>query len=262
MTDPFLFPAPLAQALVQMRHIWTQEWLTCLCVFGGYLVLGATGFGSALVLVPLLSIRWPLEQVVPLVLVLDIGATLFSAGLHFRGIDRRLVVSLLPFLLIGAWLGAQAHGVVNDAILLGLLGLYIVWVGVNGLLHRKPTAAARGVPAPAAGVIFGMIETLLGVVGPIAMIWLSARLEDIRQLRMTLPVVILFTSSIALAMGVSTGKFQIQPLAHWVSALVPFMLVGVWLGNRLADRIKASTLAASTYLLLVASGISAFGHSV
>ena len=47
----------------------------------GFFVLGVTGFGSALVIVPLLSWQWPLAQVVPLVLLLDFGACLLLGGL-------------------------------------------------------------------------------------------------------------------------------------------------------------------------------------
>lgn len=43
-----------------------------LVVFGGYVVLGLTGFGSALVIVPLLTWQWPLSHVVALTLLLDL----------------------------------------------------------------------------------------------------------------------------------------------------------------------------------------------
>ena len=42
----------------------------------GYAVLGLTGFGSALVIVPLLAWRWPLPEVVALTLLMDVPACL------------------------------------------------------------------------------------------------------------------------------------------------------------------------------------------
>ena len=41
-----------------------HEWLSVAVVLLGYTVLGLTGFGSALVIVPLLAWQWPLPEVV------------------------------------------------------------------------------------------------------------------------------------------------------------------------------------------------------
>jgi len=40
----------------------------------GYFVLGIAGFGSALIIVPLLAWNWTLAFVVPLVLLIDVPA--------------------------------------------------------------------------------------------------------------------------------------------------------------------------------------------
>ena len=45
-----------------------------------YVVLGLTGFASSLIAVPLLAWRWPLAEVVPLALVMDMLMTLAQTG--------------------------------------------------------------------------------------------------------------------------------------------------------------------------------------
>ena len=79
-------------------------------VLVGYTVLGLTGFGSALVIVPLLAWHWPLPEVVALVLMLDLPASLMHSGLNWRQVQwtelRKLLpgmVLLLPTLLILTW---------------------------------------------------------------------------------------------------------------------------------------------------------------
>ncbi len=54
----------------------------------GYIVLGITGFGSALIIVPLLSWKWPLAEVVALTLMLDVPASFFQAGLNFQHVAK------------------------------------------------------------------------------------------------------------------------------------------------------------------------------
>ena len=58
--------------------------LPLMAVFVGYTVLGLTGFGSALVVVPLLAWQWPLPEVVALTLMLDLPASLMHSGLNWR----------------------------------------------------------------------------------------------------------------------------------------------------------------------------------
>src|SRR5574337_652724 len=77
----------------------------------GYVVLGITGFGSALVIVPLLAWRWPLPEVVPLVLLLDVPASLLLGGLNLRHVNfaelRRLLPGMVTGALVGLWLSAR-----------------------------------------------------------------------------------------------------------------------------------------------------------
>ncbi|MCE7075928.1 TSUP family transporter, partial [Bordetella bronchiseptica] len=68
----------------------------------GYVVLGITGFGSALVVVPLLAWRWPLPEVVALTLLLDVMASLLLGGLNLRQVDFAELRRLLPGMVAGA----------------------------------------------------------------------------------------------------------------------------------------------------------------
>ena len=67
-----------------------QEWLYPIgVVLLGYTVLGLTGFGSALVVVPLLAWKWPLPAVVALTLLMDVPASAFHSGLNWRQVQWR-----------------------------------------------------------------------------------------------------------------------------------------------------------------------------
>ena len=71
----------------------------------GYLVLGITGFGSALVMVPLLAWRWPLSEVVPLVLLTDVVASALMGRLNWREVRWDVLMQLLPGMVLGALAG-------------------------------------------------------------------------------------------------------------------------------------------------------------
>ena len=68
----------------------------------GYVALGLTGFASALISVPLLAWRWPLAEVVPLALVMDMLASLLMGGLNLREVRWDEFRALAPGMLRGA----------------------------------------------------------------------------------------------------------------------------------------------------------------
>ena len=122
-----------------------QEWIYPLCVVGlGYTVLGLTGFGSALVIVPLLAWRWPLPEVVALTLLMDVPASMFHSGLNWRQVQWVELIRLLPGLVVGSLLGLWLTHEVHSNWPLLVLGVYVALVGLNAL--RQPSAAR----APAA----------------------------------------------------------------------------------------------------------------
>lgn len=94
----------------------------------GYAVLGLTGFGSALVIVPLLAWRWPLAEVVPLVLAMDVAASLLLGRLNLRQVRWDVVLPLWPGLLLGGLLGLWVGRLAQPAWAMAALGLYVVWV--------------------------------------------------------------------------------------------------------------------------------------
>ena len=83
-----------------------EEWLYPIgVVLLGYTVLGLTGFGSALVVVPLLAWKWPLPAVVALTLLMDVPASAFHSGLNWRQVQWRELRRLLPGMVLGTLAG-------------------------------------------------------------------------------------------------------------------------------------------------------------
>ena len=230
--------------------------LAMAAVFAGYLVLGLTGFGSALVAVPLLAWLWPLAWVVPLVLLIDLPSLLLHTWLNRRAVAWGEIPRLVPWVVIGAALGVLLVRHAPAALLLGALGLYVVAVGWRGWRGSAPPKPAPPGAAWLAGLAIGVVESLYGTAGPVVMAWLQRRITEARVLRATLPAVFLLMVVAALgAVGGSGGLAQ-PPLWPRLVALVPAALLGVWIGHHLAARVAQDRLLRWTYALLVASGLT------
>lgn len=237
-----------------------------LTVLLGYVVLGITGFGSALVIVPLLSWQWPLTEVVALALLLDVPASLLQAGLNFKNVARSELQRLLPGVLAGALLGLWLSGVLAPQWPLLALGLYISAVGAMTLRPRvAPQTVAAAAWSPVAGLLIGLIgliEMLFGTAGPVVAVWLSRRLSHIAALRATIPLVIAVAAcTVLLAMGLS-GRLSHAVLWQRWAVLLCVALLGVVIGHRLTRRLTPERVKKIIGFLLVLSGISLALHSI
>ena len=224
-------------------------------VFLGYFVLGIAGFGSALIIVPLLAWDWPLAMVVPLVLLIDVPAAMLHTGLNFRQVMWKELPPLLPSVVVGALTGIVLTRITQGDSLLLCLGLYVIFIGWRGLKGAPVAVQLRPSMRHVAGFMMGLVETMFGTAGPVVMSWLAQRLSDPFLIRATMPMTIMGLSSIALCMmGVSGGLSDVG-LWKCLMLLLPFAMLGVWLGHQLAVRIQAAFLKPLIHSFLCLSGI-------
>ena len=211
-------------------------------VLMGYFVLGIAGFGSALIIVPLLAWNWPLAFVVPLVLLIDVPAAVLHTGLNFRQVMWRELPSLLPSVVLGALAGIGLLKWTDGDGLLLLLGLYVIYIGWQGLKGAATAIRFQATSSHPYGFAMGLVETMFGTAGPVVMSWLSQRVSDPFVIRATMPMTIIGLSSIALGMVGMSGGLNDSSLWQNFAVLLPFALAGVWLGHQFSKRISAAVL--------------------
>lgn len=231
-------------------------------LLAGYVVLGITGFGSALVTVPLLAWIWPLPEVVALAILLDVPASILHGGLNFRQVRWQVLKAMLPGMAAGSLAGLWLLGQLDKRWPLFALGLYIAAVGLRAL--RQPLAPAvvrpsRLVDHLGSGLV-GLVEVMFATAGPVVLALLQRRLREVAEIRATVPVVMVVAASVAIAVLASSAQIDhAQTLQRWLLGL-PMAALGVLLGNRLARHIPAAVMRRSMAVLLVASGLSLTRH--
>ncbi len=237
----------------------TELLYPALVVFTGYVVFGITGFGSALIIVPLLAWRLPLDLIVPLVLMLDLAASVQLGHLNFREIRFDEVRRMVPGLLLGTLIGLQLTALGNSSALLVALGAYVAWAGVNGLRQRTATSPLAADWATPFALASGVVEALFGTSGPLIVTYLTRRLSDPLPLRITIASAILVVVAITLAGFAVTGRLSNPRLWELLPWLLVTTLLGCYLGNRLVRRLSQGSpqlLRRFIQTLLIASGLS------
>lgn len=227
-----------------------------LAVTLAYTVFGLTGFGAAIVGVPLLAHFFPIRFAVPMMLVFDLCAGLLLGLRNRRDVDRGELLRLAPFVAVGMVLGVTALVRAPERWLLGVLGAFVFAYACWSLLNRaapRPISARWAVPSGMAG---GVFTALYGSGGPIYTVYLARRLRDATRLRATIAVLIFCTAWARLALFSGTGLLFQPSLLNLAVVLLPCAVVGYFIGSHLHSRLSPRHAARAIWMLLLASGAS------
>jgi uncharacterized membrane protein YfcA len=229
--------------------------LAAIMVFA-YTVFGITGFGSSLVAMPLLVLVVPLRTAVPLMLVFDLVSGLLLGLKNRRHIDVREGVRLVPFMLAGMAVGVLALVRTPERRLLLVLGLFILGLSAWNLLGRSGPRQLSPRWAAPFGIVGGFFTALFGTGGPFYTIYLTCRVHDKLALRATISSVLFFSAISRLVLFTGAGLYGQPGLPLLAATLLPFAMAGLYLGNRLHQRLPAERARQAIWIVLLAGGAS------
>ena len=221
-----------------------------------YIILGISGFGSALVSIPLLVHFLPLQTVVPLAVLVDFLATA-TTGIKFRGdVEIAELKFLVPPMIAGILAGVTVLTTLPKQAAVILLGAFVTGYGVYRLVAKTSTKALSrwwGIPT---GLFGGVIGGLFGVGGPIYAAYLTARISDYTRMRATLSAVFSCSTGFRIVVFLISGLMLQKEVGWGVLLLVPSMLIGLTIGHRLHAKLSREQVGGFITVLLIASGIS------
>lgn len=209
-----------------------------------------SGFGSALVAVPLVALV--VDPVVAVVSVTLVSTVIAGSGAvrERAHVERPVAGRLLVTGLVGMPLGLVVLSVASDTVLQILMALSIaialVLIGTGVRLPR------RGGATNGCGLLSGALLTATGMNGPPLVVAVDAHCSEPRRLRGTLQVV-LFGQDLAAVLGFAVlGRLSAEAL---VVAAVGILVspIGWWLGDRVFHRLDARAFRRVMFVGLSAS---------
>lgn len=224
--------------------------------FLGAVLYGLTGFGSALITVPLASHFLPLKFVITTYSVVDLTGALRVGLENPRNVERGEVIRMVPLILVGVVLGTTALVNLPRANAMLALGVFIVAYSVYALLRRSGAASVSRRWAYVAGLAGGITGTLFGAGGPPYAIYLSHRPLTKEQYRATLTLTSVFSIGLRMLAFLVTGL--LFDLKVWIAAMfaIPAVFAGIAVASRFFHRISRETLMRMVALTLLVIGVS------
>lgn len=228
--------------------------VTLLAAFGivllGALAQAVSGFGFALVTVPLLAAATDARTAVIVTSLTSIGLTLTVASRERAQARWHTAGLLTAAAVLGMPVGLLILVLAPDRVLAGLIA--VVVLGCTVLVWRGVRFRAGTGVVGAVGVLVGVLTTATGTNGPPLVAAFHALGYDPRTFRATLAATFAGTGVIGLAGFLVSGQVSAATLRIAAIAL-PAVVLGWWLGNRIFTRVNPITFRRIVLVGLVAS---------
>lgn len=188
------------------------------------LLRGITGFGSSLVLSPVLSIILPPADAVAITLLIGVSASLILVPRYFSQIDRSSVGALSVAGLIFVVPGIILLKVVNAETMRVLIAYTMILISV--LMIAKPRVELRASRwhSVLAGALGGMIMGATSMGGPPIVLYLVGREKDQRTLKANIVAVIGTLELGAIGVMAAAGEISLATLSRFAVLLPVFGL--------------------------------------
>ncbi|MNN13317.1 Sulfite exporter TauE/SafE [compost metagenome] len=217
-------------------------------------VQGVTSFGFALISLPLLTLFLPLQQVVPLIVILSLLtniAILFNCYKHV--IIHRiglLVLSGIAAVPLGSYLLIY----VNEAVLKVFAGAFIALVAVFMLMGKTYPVRNEKLAFVSVGLASGLLNGSISLSGPPVALFLSNQGTDKQTFRANLTVYALILNVFTISTFLYNGLLN-RAVASALSWMIPAMIVGVVLGIWTGSKINEKIFKRLVLVLIMVSGV-------
>jgi uncharacterized membrane protein YfcA len=228
--------------------------LLSLIIFTASVVRGFTGFGLALVAVPLIQFLMPVTDTAVFIAMINLVFSLLYYRRSSRVINGQPLGAMALWTGAGVAIGALVLKYINPAFIQlgwGILIVFIVFALYRGVdFHIRSDRTALTL----SGLLGGLLSGATGITGPPVAVILSSIKTPKEKFNAIISVFILFAVSYALLFYLISGLVRKETLLLALCS-VPALLAGLYTGDRLVARISQSTFTNIVYVVLVIMGL-------
>ena len=222
---------------------------------------GVSGFGAALVAMPLLSMIMDIQTAVPLYMLNGLVLTLYLSLQLRSHVDLKKIRPLFLGCLPGIYIGLLALKNLHSNLLQISLGCLVTMYALYSLTATpRPRQMARAW-AWLAGFLTGAIGSAFSAGGPPTIIYVSLSNWTKDEIKATLSV-FFFSTGVLTAIGHALSGLTTGLVLHHFATSLPFTLVGVMAGSLCYKRIKQETYIKIIRWLLVFMGLMMIGAAL
>ncbi|MFC5650568.1 sulfite exporter TauE/SafE family protein [Paenibacillus solisilvae] len=230
--------------------MWSEWMLAFPIVLLAAMIQTSTGFGFAIIAIPLFILLYPTHYAILLSVFLSLISSLTTLPRVVKDIDKLLLKRLLIGSLFGLPLGGLLYYTADVAWLKLIVGFAIILSALSIMIKiRFPLGDGKRI-----GFLSGFLTSSIGVPGPPIIFYLMSKNMDKNIFRGTSMAYYCVVYPASLAILLSIGRFHTDLLLDLL--LIPAIFIGQAFGSVLHKRINQTAFRRLTFILLVATGIN------
>jgi hypothetical protein len=232
--------------------------LSLTTILAGF-VQGLSGFGLALVAVPILALFLDIKTVVPLVMLFAVTNNLINVIRLHQHLDlhkvKPVLIGSLPGIPLGAWFLSEIEGI---WILLPLAIFLIAYSGYNLIRHNLLTHKINYTPGKSgayiAGILSGCLSGAFSTGGPPVVIYTDLQHWSNNDKKILLSSYFMLLGIITLCWYLIFGILNSQIMFYFIS-LLPLLIIGSWAGIFCYEKLSNHHYGRLVNYLLLISGL-------
>ncbi len=241
--------------LLMPDDVWLLPLIVAIA-FLGSLIYGMTGFGSALVTIPLSTHFVPLPFALAVFGLVDLASALRIGLQKPEDAVKAEIIRMVPFALVGTVIGITVLVNLPRNLAMLALGVFVLLYAVYALISRPGTTIVSRHWAYLAGILGGSTGTVFGAGGPPYAIYLSHRPLSKEQFRATLTLTTVFSIGMRVTAFAITGLVFKAEVGVAAAFSVLAAMVGLSLASWAFTRVTREIVLRAVAVMLFANGIS------
>lgn len=216
------------------------------------IIRGFSGFGFALVAVPLLSMIMSPLSFVPIIFGMQVIAVLPGLRQTLQDAQWKQIVPLLPGGFLGTWGGLQLLYRINPEIIGFIIATAVIFVAVFLLKGFRLGRQFTKIEIGSIGLISGLLNGSAGLPGPPVIIAQLVTPNTEKMVRSNLIIFFTILALFGIASIISGGNLNSTHVSLMATS-APFLILGTLLGEKLFHNpmLFSHYRRISTYLLLI-----------
>jgi len=216
---------------------------------------GLTGFGPALVSIPILSVFFPPKCVIPMVSVLNVFSGIFLAVQERRNFNFNMFLPAGSGMIIGSIIGAFLFTLVDNVYLKKLLGIIIIIFSLNLFysVNSREKSIFHKTGEFIAGTVSGTLGGIFGTSGPVLVLYVK-RYYTKEVFRYQMIFILLYSTIARSAVYVINSEFT-PTMLILMGIMLPALFAGMLTGTKITKKINEILFNRIVAVMLVFVGI-------
>lgn len=214
---------------------------------------GTLGFGTGLVAMPMLTLLIGVEEATALVAFVIVGTTILLLRRNWRSLEPRATVQLIVSSVIGVPVGIVLLTNAPADLIQRVLGVVLIAYALYALIGPPLFEARQAAWAYGLGFLSGVLGGAYNTNAPPVVVFGTLRRWPPDVFRATLQAYFVPLALVVWA-GHGVSGLWTRDVVTAYAVYLPFGLVALWGGHRLAGHIPAAAFQRVLYIAVIALG--------